>query len=1371
MKSTLSSFCVLLLLLLTGTRAADVTASGKSIHVSPAGDDANPGSADKPFATLATAQRAARASAGREPVTVLLHAGVYYLSDTVRFTAADSGTAAAPVLYAAAPGEQPIISGGARLTLEWTPFRDGIFQAKTPVGLVTDQMFVNGQRQPMARYPNYDPKAAQFNGAAADAIAPERVTRWSDPTGGIIHAMHPALWGDMHWRILGKKPDGSLDYEGGWQNNRPSEMHKKFRMVENIREELDAPGEWFHDTKAGTLYFVPPAGVDLRTATVEIVRLRHLVEFNGTKGQPVKFVTLRGLTFRHTARTFMENREPLLRSDWTVYRGGAVVFNAAEDVTVADCDFDQAGGNTVFVNNYNRRITVRGCLIRESGANGIVFVGDPKAVRSPLFNYEEKFDYAKIDRTPGPLTDNFPADCLVEDCLITRSGRFEKQTAPVEIAMAQNITVRNCSIYDVPRAGINIGDGCWGGHVIEHCDIFDTVLETGDHGSFNSWGRDRYWHRDVRTVDKEVAADPNLPLLDAVRPNILRHNRWRCDHGWDVDLDDGSSRYEIYNNLFLNGGLKLREGYDRKVTNNIIVNNSLHPHVWFEKSGDVFSRNIVMGAYRPAGMKIAKWGQLVDRNFFMTGVQLGAGQFGAWGEKPKEKVFVTSDADRTKFADKGCDANSESGDPLFVDAAKGDFRVKSDSPALRLGFVNFPMNEFGVRTPRLKAMARTPAISAVKLGSGEAAPVATVQGKWEGATLRDLVGQEYSALGVAADAGGAFVVEAPKGSGAYAAGLRTDDLILSVNTKAVRSTVELLAVLNGLAPAKDLTLEIMRQQVTVTLKSNAVVFQPMEVMPVPIAEGPVAPAWSSLGDHFKTPTWWRKAKIGMWLHWGPQAVGESGDWYAHFMYMPQGNFWDNFAQTYPNHLKRFGHPSEFGYKDILRLWKAEKWDPEKLMALYKRAGARYVIGQGMHHDNFDLWDSKFQPWNSVKLGPERDILGGWRKAAEKEGLRFGIAFHGDYSLWWMQPAFLSDPDGPMRGVSYDGAQNYDGKDTWWKRLGLDLKDLYGIDLKGDVVYPAGFTGDPIQFRMTHGSHGILDGGLKKNVDFARWYATKWTRRVIDAIDQHHPDFIYFDGGYPFSGYRTGRGLRADALPRVIAHLYNSSIRQNGGQLEAMAFTKGNEDPRAIAVNFESKFPPGIKLDQPWQTEVGLGEWFYAKGTFYESGMVIHQMLEAVSRDGNYAINIPLTPAGELDPGGLKTLHDMGDWMDVNSEGIHNSSAWDVWGEGSVIMKAGNLGPDHAKTPYSAKDIRFTTKDGAVYAYLMAWPEDGKAVIRSLATPSGKVSGVELLGSKAKLSWLQTDQGLGVQMPPIKPGEFAFGLKVTGEKLQAAPIPK
>jgi hypothetical protein len=782
------------------------------IHVATTGDDSNPGTADEPMATIAGAQLAVRTLSGRGPVTVWLHGGIYYLPDTVRFTAADSGTAEAEVLYAAAPGEVPVLSGGSKLKLEWEPFRDGIFQAKTPSGLTMDQLFVNGERQHMARYPNYDPKAAQFNGSATDAIAPERVASWQDPAGGYIHAMHEALWGDMHWRILGKNAEGLLDYEGGWQNNRPSPMHKTFRFVENIREELDAPGEWFHDAKRQTLYFIPTAEMDITSATIEVVRLRHLIEFNGTKDTPVKFITLRGLTFRHAARTFMENREPLLRTDWTVYRGGAVVFDGAEDTVIEDCNFDQLGGNTVFVNNYNRRITVRGCLLRESGANGIAFVGDPKAVRSPLFSYDEKFDYADVDRTPGPLTDNYPADCLVEDCLITRSGRFEKQTAPVEIDMAQNITVRHCTICDVPRAGINIGDGCWGGHVIENCDIFDTVLETGDHGSFNSWGRDRFWHPDMRVVDREVLADPSFPLLDVVRPIILRNNRWRCDHGWDVDLDDGSSNYEIYNNLFLNGGLKLREGYHRLVTNNVFVNNTLHPHVWYEKSGDVFARNIVMGAYRPAKMDISKWGEEVDRNLFANRVLLLAGHFGGWGEKLKTSTHVTSDADRTKFSNKGCDANSLTGDPQFVDAANGDFRVREGSVALQLGFVNFPMDQYGVRPQRLKALARTPVYPTITLGSVQtdspiAAPVAC---HWHGAILRDIEGLEFSAYGVSADAGGLVVSESPSHSAAFASGLHAGDLIQEVNAQPVRVVEEFLALMKDLPDGANV--KIIRNQ-------------------------------------------------------------------------------------------------------------------------------------------------------------------------------------------------------------------------------------------------------------------------------------------------------------------------------------------------------------------------------------------------------------------------------------------------------------------------------------------------------------------------------------------------------------------------------
>jgi len=273
-----------------------------------------------------------------------------------------------------------------------------------------------------------------FNGFAADAFSPQRAARWADPRGGFIHAMHAHEWGDYHYVITGKDARGAPTYEGGWQNNRRMGMHAKYRMVENVFEELDAPGEWFHDARSRTLYLYPPPQVDVAKATIEVVGLRHLVEFRGSATRPVRFVTLRGITVRHAARTFMDNREPLLRSDWTTYRGGAVLFDGAEDCALVDSVLDQLGGNAVFVNNYNRRVTIRGCHIVRAGANGVAFVGDPAAVRSPLFEYNQRQSLKDIDPAPGPKSDNYPADCVVEDCLINETGRVEKQTVPVQVS-------------------------------------------------------------------------------------------------------------------------------------------------------------------------------------------------------------------------------------------------------------------------------------------------------------------------------------------------------------------------------------------------------------------------------------------------------------------------------------------------------------------------------------------------------------------------------------------------------------------------------------------------------------------------------------------------------------------------------------------------------------------------------------------------------------------------------------------------------------------------------------------------------------------------------------------------------------------------
>ena len=793
-KPPLKSFWLVQILI-----AVALSAFGQPYYIAPAGNDADPGTLRKPFASLQRAQQAVRQKAGN----VFLRGGTYYLPETLIFTAPDSGTKDAPVIFQAYDNERPVISGGVKLDkLDWQPWRGHIFQAKVPEDLRTEEIFVNGQRQILARYPNFDPTAAYFDGFAADAISTNRVARWADPTGGYFHAMHPSLWGDFTWRITGKDAHGGVTMEGGWQNNRGAAAHPSIRFVENIFEELDAPGEWFLNAKTHTLYIYPPAGLDLANATLEATRLRSLVEFRGSQAHPVRFITLRGLTFRQAARTVMDTREPLMRTDWAIYRGGAIFFEGAEDCALEDSFVDQVGGNAVFINDYNRRVAVRGCQIAKAGASGVCFVGDPQAARNPLSNYSQVNKLENLDRTPGPRSDNYPADCVVDNCLIYLTGRVEKQTAGVEIDLAQGITVRHCSIYDMPRAGINIGDGCWGGHLIEFCDVFDTVKETGDHGSFNSWGRDRYWLPSIDTVNAWVKQVPELPKLDAVKPNILANNRWRCDHGWDIDLDDGSSYYIITNNLCLHGGIKNREGYGRVVMNNIMVGGSLNPHVWFARSGDIFRCNIVWTAYRPAQMHPPPWGREMDRNLMQ-----------------KDGAETTPAAALQRQS--GRDENSIVADAQFIDPAKGDYRVKDGSPALALGFVNFAMDQFGVQKPELKAIARTPVLPGrIPVAAAPAARDTTPRA-WLGASIRNIADEgEMSAFGLPGRTG-VLVLEVPADSSPMKAGLQKDDVILSVNGATTADVATLLQQASAVTAGQALSIGISRNQKQITLSLMA----------------------------------------------------------------------------------------------------------------------------------------------------------------------------------------------------------------------------------------------------------------------------------------------------------------------------------------------------------------------------------------------------------------------------------------------------------------------------------------------------------------------------------------------------------------------
>ncbi len=770
------------------------------IYISPDGNDKASGTREQPVLTFKKANELVASISGKKEVHVIFKDGIYYLTGTVVLTPELSGSEKYPVIYRAANEGKAIISGGDKLNLDWEPYKNGIYKALVSKNVLIDQLYVNGERQRMARFPNAIEEKNVFDtwdlvhtrkpDPDNDPLDGKRVSSWSNPEGAYVHAMHSKLWGDMHWLVTGKNADGSLKLEGGWQNNRPSPMHPRYRMVENVFEELDAPGEWFYKKNEKTLYYYPHPDVDLASASIEIVRLKHLIEFKGTKEKPVSHIRLEGLVFRHAARTFMETKEQLLRSDWAIYRGGGVVFEGAEDCTVSHCEFDQLGGNSVFVNNYNRRIFIKSCYIHHSGANGIAFVGDPEMVRSPLFRYGKQ-DFESIDRTPGPKGDNYPSNCRVEDCLITMTGRDEKQTAGVQISMSHKITVSHASIYDVPRAGINISEGTFGGHVIEYCDVFNTVLETGDHGSFNSWGRDRFWTPDINETVKEVEKEPGLPKLDMLAPNTIRNSRWRCDHGWDIDLDDGSSWYFIYNNLLLNGGLKMREGYFRKATNNVILNNSLHPHVWYPNSGDIFKHNIVFTAYKPAVM------------------QRGMGPGEKWGAQLDSNLFASNHEDRMKFSRNGCDESSLVGNPLFVDAGTGDFRVRDQSPALQIGFQNFPMDEFGVVSAKLRALAKEPEIPEPmhndREGSGKVY-------QWSGASVKNVeTTGEQSAAGLASISG-VVLLSIPEKSDLKKSGFQTGDVIVQVEAAKIENFEQLQHAIQANQHKKALAVGIIRNQ-------------------------------------------------------------------------------------------------------------------------------------------------------------------------------------------------------------------------------------------------------------------------------------------------------------------------------------------------------------------------------------------------------------------------------------------------------------------------------------------------------------------------------------------------------------------------------
>jgi alpha-L-fucosidase len=500
---------------------------------------------------------------------------------------------------------------------------------------------------------------------------------------------------------------------------------------------------------------------------------------------------------------------------------------------------------------------------------------------------------------------------------------------------------------------------------------------------------------------------------------------------------------------------------------------------------------------------------------------------------------------------------------------------------------------------------------------------------------------------------------------------------------------------------------------------------------VPIT-GPFRPYWESL-KAYKCPDWFRDAKFGMWAHWSPQCVPEQGDWYARGMYV-QG------SAQYNYHLKTYGHPSQFGYKDICHLWRGENWDPAELIRIYAKTGAKYFVALGNHHDNFDCWDSKYQPWNCVNVGPKKDIVGGWERIARSHGLKFGITYHGTPGRVWrefMPVRYRSDATGPLKGVPYDGVlTKADGKAKWWE--GMDPQQLNGPPHDKDDPCPE--------------------------------FVENFMLRVQDLIDKYNPDLLYFDDNCDWDFDRGGGSVwlgMPELTPHIMAYYYNANVRRNGGKLDAVFNIKNVPAPvvSTLVRDFEMSQAGGIEPN-PWQTDACIGSWHYNRSLLendrYRTPQeMVHLLVNVVSKNGNLLLNIPLPGHGKPDDDEMNFIEKFGRWMAVNSEAIYSTRPWKIAGEGPT-QSTGSRAYE-ALPQFVAGDMRFTTRGDSLYVIALAWPGERKLLIKSLASDSphyrGEISRIGLVGSESNLVWSRSPEGVTVNLPENPPCDYAYVLKV------------
>ena len=509
------------------------------------------------------------------------------------------------------------------------------------------------------------------------------------------------------------------------------------------------------------------------------------------------------------------------------------------------------------------------------------------------------------------------------------------------------------------------------------------------------------------------------------------------------------------------------------------------------------------------------------------------------------------------------------------------------------------------------------------------------------------------------------------------------------------------------------------------------------------ARGPFEPNWPSLVANYRYPDWFRDAKLGLWSHWGPQSVPEMGDWYGRFLYM-QGHY------HYDHHLRKWGHPTRTGMMEVQNRWKAERWEPEALISRYVKAGARYFVALACHHDNLDCYDSRYHRWNSLRVGPRRDVVGIWEKAARRAGLKFGVSNHASHAWHWYQPAYGYDPEGPMKGQRYDAYRltRADGRGKWWD--GLDPQELY---TGRHMVVPDGID----SIAAMNEWHEKNDGQWVEHgppADPA--YVTKWLLRQTDLIEKYKPDLCYFDNyELPFGPV----GLEA------VADYYNRSIAWHGRTEVVLTAKKLKPHQRhGLVEDVERGFSDRLR-EEPWQTDTCLGDWFYNAGRLRERSyksaeQVIQRLADVVSKNGNLLLSVPQPGDGSIDSEEEKILDGMALWTATNGEAIFGSRPWRAFGEGPTMLAAGMQNEQTAK-PFTPQDIRFTTNKGALYALFLAWP-DRSATVKLLARGrwQGEVARVTLLGGGV-VAHRHDAAGLHLDLPRKPEGGIVPTVRIEG----------